>query len=90
MWVKYWWRKPEYSEKTTDLSQVTEKLEWGSNSRIGGFELTTLVVRGTDCTVSYQSSYHMIVTMTAPPTWVVHRNCWNHDEFCILINTNYL
>jgi hypothetical protein len=22
----YWWRKPEYSEKTTDLSQVTAKL----------------------------------------------------------------
>ena len=22
----YWWRKPEFSEKTTDLSQVTDKL----------------------------------------------------------------
>jgi len=22
----YWWRKPEYLEKTTDLSQVTSKL----------------------------------------------------------------
>jgi uncharacterized membrane protein len=22
----YWWRKPENSEKTTDLSQVTDKL----------------------------------------------------------------
>ena len=22
----YWWRKPEYSEKTTDLSKVTDKL----------------------------------------------------------------
>jgi hypothetical protein len=22
----YWWRKPEYTEKTTDLSQITEKL----------------------------------------------------------------
>jgi hypothetical protein len=22
----YWWEKPEYSEKTTDLSQVTDKL----------------------------------------------------------------
>ena len=21
----YWWRKPEYSEKTTDLPQVTDK-----------------------------------------------------------------
>ena len=24
--VLYWWRKPEYLEKTTDLSQVTDKL----------------------------------------------------------------
>jgi hypothetical protein len=22
----YWWRKPEYLDKTTDLSQVTDKL----------------------------------------------------------------
>jgi len=22
----YWWRKPEYAEKTTDLSQITDKL----------------------------------------------------------------
>ena len=22
----YWWRKPEYTEKTTDMSQVTDKL----------------------------------------------------------------
>jgi hypothetical protein len=22
----YWWRKPEYPQKTTDLSQVTDKL----------------------------------------------------------------
>ena len=22
----YWWRKPEYPEKTTDLSQVTDKV----------------------------------------------------------------
>ena len=25
-WSFYWWRKPEYQEKTTDLQQVTDKL----------------------------------------------------------------
>ena len=48
----YWWRKPEYQEITTDLSQVTDKLYHNvvsSTPRMNGFELTTLVVIGTDC-----------------------------------------
>jgi hypothetical protein len=44
----YWWSKPEYQEKTIDLSQVTDKLfhisvvsstpchEWGLNSQLSG------------------------------------------------------
>ena len=50
----YWWRKPEYQEKTTDLPQITVKLitycciEY--TSLWTGFVLTTLVVIGTDCT----------------------------------------
>ena len=50
--------------KTTNLSQVTDKLEYTSPST--RFELTTVEVIHTDCTVSCKSNYHMITTMTAP------------------------
>ena len=65
----YWWRKSEYPEKTTDLSQVTDNLityccieytlarTW--------LELTTLVVIDTDCIGSCKSNYYTITTMMA-------------------------
>ena len=49
----HWWRISEYPENTRELSQITETFSTQScieyTSPWAGFELTTLVVIGTDC-----------------------------------------
>ena len=73
----YWWRKPESPGKNYQpaashwqtLSHNVVHLAWT------GFEITTLVVIGTDCISSYNSFYHTNTTTTVPRSC-----CWQKPK----------
>jgi hypothetical protein len=78
----YWWRKPEYPEKTTNLPQShwqtlshnvvssAPRHEWDSNSQ-------TLLVIGTDCTGSCKSNYRASTTIRKKKYLVTHLHLAN-------------
>ena len=69
------------TEKTTDLSQVTDKLYsqtlYQVHFTMSGFKLTTVVVKCTDCTGRCKSNYPTITT-TEIPFEYIHRQ--SHQE----------
>jgi hypothetical protein len=77
-------------KKTTDLSQVTNKLDHIVlyTSPWSGFELKTLVVICTNCTGSCKSNFHTITAITAPELFWLYPKCSGQRFLSVLINRN--
>jgi hypothetical protein len=85
----YRWRKPEDPEKTTNLSQVTDKFHHLIlyTSPWSRFELTTSVVIGTDWIGSCKFSYHTTTTTPLLSNWgrylVIKCQYCQYSETCL-------
>ena len=64
----YWWRKPEDPEEHhRSVASHWQTLSWMLyTSPWSRFELTSVVIAGTDCIGSCKSNYHAITATTAP------------------------
>ena len=82
----YWWRKPEYTEKShKSLTKLYHIMLYRVYLVWTGFELTTLVVIGTDCIGSYKSNYYTIMTTTRQGntfSYLIHF----HRQKCFLLD----
>ena len=88
-------KETEYLEKTTDLSQVIDTLYhimlYLGHLAWTGFELTTLVVLGTDCIVSCKSNYAITTTKVPPSIICPYDNFFSWNSFCDIssVRTNF-
>ena len=73
----YWWKKSEKKTPTCrkSLTNFITKCCIGYTSPWTGFDLTILVVIGTDCTGSCKSNYHRITTTTVLRVYY-SSSCW--------------